>query len=418
MSYGNVLCFILGLTIASVHVAAQDTYSLKKALSTARANNPVLKTQIFEINSAQAGITTSKLRPNPNLNNQSLQLARNRYYPDNTTWNNARNRQVWWQFTKPFQLPNQRKYKIEVAQKNFHSSEINYSETERNLFLDVANKWLDAWTAQKKLEIISIAKSNTDSLVKINQLRLKNQVISQSDVMRTELLADQYSIQLKQSQQESVNRYKELTFLLGIKDSLGIDMEDTIVYENVYSIDSLLEYGKKNRADLLSAEMALDISESNIKLQKALAYPQPVLGAIWNPQNTVPYVGIYGAIDIPIFSRNQGEIERSAIIKQQTSQQILALQAQIETEITTSYRSFVINRENLQKFTSILKKSEIILSNVRYAYLRGGTTIVDFLEAQRSWLETRQQYFDTYQQYRQSYIQVLYSTGLINQLAQ
>ncbi|HTJ48345.1 MAG TPA: TolC family protein [Cyclobacteriaceae bacterium] len=418
MNYGSVLCFMLGLTIASVHVAAQDTYSLKKALSTARSNNPILKTEIFNVNSAQASITTSKLRPNPNLNNQSLQLVRNRYYLDNTSWNNPHNRQVWWQVTKPFQLPNQRKYKIDVAQKNFRFSEINYSETERNLFLDVANKWLDAWTAQKQLEIISIAKSNTDSLVKINQLRLKNQVISQSDVMRTELLADQYSIQLKQAQQESVNRYKELTFLLGIKDSLGIDMEDTIVYENVYSIDSLSEYGKKNRADLLSAEMALDITDSNIKLQKSLAYPQPVLGAIWNPQNTVPYLGFYGAIDIPIFSRNQGEIERSAILKQQVSQKILALQAQIETEITTSYRSFVINRENLQKFTSILKKSETILNNVRYAYLRGGTTIVDFLEAQRSWLETRQQYFDTYQQYRQSYIQVLYSTGLINQLAQ
>ena len=45
-------------------------------------------------------------------------------------------------------------------------------------------------------------------------------------------------------------------------------------------------------------------------------------------------------------------------------------------------------------------------------------TIIDFLEAQRSWLDTQQQYYETLQLYRQSYIKLLYASGLINKLAQ
>jgi cobalt-zinc-cadmium efflux system outer membrane protein len=55
---------------------------------------------------------------------------------------------------------------------------------------------------------------------------------------------------------------------------------------------------------------------------------------------------------------------------------------------------------------------------VRYSYLKGSTTIIDLLEAQRSWLDTRQQYYDTEMQYRKATIELLFVTGLINQLAQ
>ena len=66
----------------------------------------------------------------------------------------------------------------------------------------------------------------------------------------------------------------------------------------------------------------------------------------------------------------------------------------------------------------MLEQSQTILDNVQYAYLRGGTSIIDFLEAQSSWLETQEQHNQALELYRQSHIQLLYAAGLINQLAQ
>jgi len=401
-----------------VHVSAQTNYTLQKALQTARKNNPILKTAQFNISIAQTDIITSKLRPNPVLNNQSLQLLQPSSFPANTNWYNGQNRQVWWQLTKPFQIAGQRKYKIEVANKNVLFTEKQFTETERNLFLEVASKWLEVWTAQKQLDIIQTAKSNIDSLVTINQLRLKNQVITETDLLRTQLLASQYSLQFKTATQELKNRQKELKFLLGVQDSVSIDTTGNSLFTIPTDIDSLLNQSLQYRSDIQTTKSLIDFSNSNIKLQKSLAYPQPELGFIWNPQNTIPYFGIFATIDLPFFSRNQGEIKKSLLLKEQAEQQLTTIKSQLQTEVTTAYASFQLQQQNTQKFTAILSQSQTILDNVKYSYLKGGTTIIDFLEAQRSWLETQQQYYNALQQYRQSYVQLLYTTGLINQLAQ
>jgi len=409
---------IIGLILVLLPVSAQTNYSLQKALQVAKSNNPILKTQFFNVSIAETNIITAKLRPNPILNNQSLQLMKSSYFPANTVWSDGKNRQVWWQLTKQFQLPAQRKYKIDYAKQNVSLSQKEYNETERSLFQDVANKWLDVWTLKKQLEILQIAKNNADSLVKINKLRLKNQVITQTDLSRTELLSNQYGLQLKTAEQNYNNEIVNLKFLIGVQDNLNIDTEDTFNYAFSNNIDSLLQQALINRSDLLALKSTIDVSNSNIKLQKSLAWPMPELGAIYNPQNTIPYAGFFGTIQIPLFSRNQGEIKKSNLIKQQAEQDLLTTQQQIQSEIATAYNLYQTQKSNLVTYKDIIKQSEDILNSVKYSYLRGGTTMIDFLEAQRSWLDTQQQYFESLQLYRQSYIKLLYASGLINKLAQ
>ncbi|CCG52966.1 Outer membrane efflux protein precursor [Flavobacterium indicum GPTSA100-9 = DSM 17447] len=415
-----ILKFVFGVLLYSLlynPVYAQTNYTLQKALQTARANNPYLKTEQLNIGIAQTDIITAKLRPNPILNNQSLQLMQPSQFPASTDWYNGQNRQVWWQLTKPFQVAGQRKYKIDVANKNVSFAEKNYSETERHIFSEVASKWLEVWTAQKQLEIIQIAKSNIDSLVLTNQIRYKNQVITQTDLFRTELLSKQYAIQYKTALQEVINRQNELKFLLGVQEDLSIDANDNFLFTMHQSIDSLLKQSLQNRSDIQTVKSLIDVSNSNIKLQKSLAFPQPELGFIWNPQNTIPYFGIYATVDLPFFNRNQGEIKKSYLLKDQAETQLFTIQTQIQTEISVAFANYQLQQQNLESFNMLLQQSQTILDNVKYAYLKGGTTIIDFLEAQRSWLETQQQYYDAMQAYRQSYIQLLYATGLINQLA-
>jgi len=293
-----------------------------------------------------------------------------------------------------------------------------FTETQRILFQDVALKWLDVWTAQKQLEILQVSKNNTDSLLTINQLRFEKQVITETDLLRTELLADQYALQIKSVEQNYRNEIVNLKFLLGIQEEINIDTTDNFLFAFPVNIDSLLLQALQKRSDILMLKSTIDVANSNIKLQKSRALPIPELGAIYNPQNTIPYLGFYGTLPIPVFARNQGEIKKSAVLIKQAEQDLLTTQMQIETELSIAYNTYQVQSENLRNFGNIISKSERILNNVKYSYLRGGTNIIDFLEAQRSWLYTRQQYYGTLQVYRQSYINLLYVSGLINQMAQ
>lgn len=397
---------------------AQESYTLQKALQVAKANNPNLNTQQLNIGISETDIISAKIRPNPTLNNQSLLLASPRLFPANTDWLSQQNRQIWWQLTKVVQLPSQRKFKIQYAQQNADLTQKVYHETERNLFQDVALKWLDVWTARKQLDILQIAKSNIDSLVSINKIRLGKEVITSTDLSRTELLANQYALQQKTNEQTYQNELSNLKFLLGTQEVINIDTNDDFTFKFPAKLDSLLEQALNSRSDIVALKAGINLAETNIKLQKSLATPQPQLGMIYNPQNSIPYVGFYGTIDLPFFDRKQGQIKKSYLQKQQVEKGLQTTQFQLQTEIYTAYNTYQIQKQNIQNFKNLLSKSENILSSVKYSYLHGGTTIVDYLEAQRSWLDTQQQYYDNWQQYRQSYIKLLYASGLINQMAQ
>lgn len=411
----SLVYLLLGISIASV---AQQKLTLQQSVQLAKSNNPFLKTSYFDIGIAQTDVISAQLRPNLKLNNQTLQMTNpNTYFKKNETLNNQ-NRQVWWQLTKTFQLANQRKYKIDFAQTNVLLEQKNYAELQRNLALDVADQWLTVWSLKTKLDLFIQAKNNVDSLVKINELRYKNLVITQTDVIRTKLVAEQYNLQIKTINQQYNSELKKLRLIIGSTDSVMIDTQDQqpMTILGTQNLDSLVSYGLRNRTDAQAAETAIKASDANIRMQHSFAIPQPELGVIWNPQNSVPYLGFFGTVEIPLWSRNQGLIEKSKVQKQQAQQALTATQLQITTDVQTSYQTFLTEQQNLTRYETILTQSEQVLNSVRYSYLKGGTTIVDFLEAQRSWFDTRQLYFDAVLSYRNSYMQLLYATGLINQL--
>jgi cobalt-zinc-cadmium efflux system outer membrane protein len=205
---------------------------------------------------------------------------------------------------------------------------------------------------------------------------------------------------------------------MGTADSVQVDTADQFAFAFPSQMDAIVQEALQSRTDIQAIKSTMDVADANIKLQKSNALPTPELGLIFNPQNKVNYMGVYGTIEIPVFYRNQGEIRKSEIVKQQAEQDLRATETQIQTEILTAYKSYQTQKQNVQNFNQLLTQSQTILNSVKYSYLRGGTTIIDFLEAQRSWLDTQQQYYDLLQQYRQSYIDLLNASGMINQIAQ
>jgi cobalt-zinc-cadmium efflux system outer membrane protein len=408
-----LLAFILCIT----RCAAQTALTLNQALDAVKEHNPVLKANRYNTAIAQGDVITAGLRPNPVLNNQTLQLAHSNNFAPETKFYQPQNRQVWWQLTKPFPLTNQRKYKLAVAHGSVNAAEQSYLDAERNILLDAGNKWLDVWYHKVTLDLFVLAKSNIDSLVQTQQIRLKNQVISSSEFTRTELVSAQYALQLKLAEQSYRNELQNLRLITGAAGNIDIEIQDPVVTMDLSKeADSFTRMSVRDRPDMQVAKTNIEVAQSNVKLQQKMAMPVPELGAIWNPQNTVPYVGLFATIELPFFSRNQGEIRKSMAVLQQSRQSLSALEQQVQTEVGTTFSTYQLNKETMNNYGSILQKSEAVLQAVKYAYTRGGTTIIDFLDAQRNWYDTRKMYYEALYNYRKSYLQLLYTTGLINQL--
>jgi cobalt-zinc-cadmium efflux system outer membrane protein len=401
----------------SITLHAQQNLTLQQSLKLARNNHPGLRALSQDIEAARTDITSARLRPNPNVNIQLLHIARLRDRAEGTSWTSGENTQYWYQLTKPLQVAGQRRYKIDMAERGVTQSKLDFEEASRNVFLDVASEWIDVWAAQVNLSLLQRGQRNIDSLVQVNQYRLRDKVITETDLLRTELLQQQYQRDIITARQELTGELQELRYLVGTRDSVSIAADDNEFYTLNMPLDSLLAQGVHQRTDVLSAKSSIDIASANIRLQRALAYPKPEIGGMWNPQNTVPYFGFFGTVQLPLFDRNQGEREKADVYKYQADQNLMATEQRANTEVIVAYRAYHTQRQNLADYRENLRRAQHILDNVRYSYLKGATTVIDYLEAHRSWLDTQQRYYDTMEAFRRSYVDLLFATGQLNQLA-
>lgn len=397
---------------------AQNVISLTQALKTATEQNPYMKVGALGVDASRADIVTAKLRPNPILNNQSLQALRPSQLANNPKLLTGESMQTWWQLTKEFQLSGQRKNRIDYANQNVKLAEKEYAEFQRGLYTDVAFKWVEAWNTRKQIDLLKTAVNNIDTLVTINSYRFKKQIITETELYRTQLIAKQYKIQISELNQELRQQLNELQLMIGAKENMSISTSADLGVDSFLKVDSLLADAYASRTDLQYFQTRQSVMETNIKLQQSLAFPKTEAGFIYNPQNTLPYFGIYATIELPFFDRNQGEIKKAKVQREQAITQIEAVQNTIRTEVQNASLQRETNQNNLKSYALITEQADQILKNVRYSYSVGGTTIIDFLEAQRSWLETQQQYTNLLHKYHQSQIQLLSVTGLINKLAQ
>jgi cobalt-zinc-cadmium efflux system outer membrane protein len=404
--------------LLSLPVIAQKETTIIEALQQAKANNPNLKVAKYDMAITASDTITAALKINPTLNFQIIQLLDPHFLADNTNLLSRNSRQFWLQLTKEFQIKNQRKNKIDFAQKNYEMSKIMYENTERNLYFVVANQWLDAWILKKRVKIITESQANIDTLVKINQNRLKNEVITKTELIRTQIISQQFDALLIEHQRDYINNLRILQYLISTNDSLVIAEDKFLNMKTTLKADSLLERALTERTDIKLANQQLAVSQSNLTLQKSLAYPKPELGLIWNPQNAVPYGGVFATFPLPIFDKNQGEIQKAKISIDQAQAAKQTLDLQIRNEFNRAYFDYETQKLKLAQYKQIEEQSQIVLSTIRYSYLRGNTTIIDFLDAQRTLYNAQQDYNDANYQLKKSYIYLLFVAGQLEKIAE
>lgn len=409
------ICFLLAVTPVW---SQPGQLSLRQALQTAQQNSPLATAGQYDVAVAEANVIVAGQRPNPVLNNQSLSLVKPALYPVGTQWHSPENMQVWWQLTKPFQLPAQRRLQLELARKNVTLVQKQLSEAERNLYRDVAVQWLETWAAQQQVALLKQAVTASDSLLAASQAKFDRRQIPETEVMRIRLSAGNYAFRLRSAQQALDQSSARLGSLLGMPGAVGADTNDHFLVETPVVNDSLLQQATHSRSDIQLLRSAVDAAGADVELQRALVWPQPELGVIYNPQNTLPYVGFFGTIELPVFSRNQGEIKRSVVLQQQAEEDLASAEEQVQSELTAAYAAYNDRRASLDELGQLLSQSEMLFQSVRDAYASGATSVADYLEAQRSCIEMQQLYSETLRQYRESYIRLLYAAGSIDRLAQ
>jgi cobalt-zinc-cadmium efflux system outer membrane protein len=202
--------------------------------------------------------------------------------------------------------------------------------------------------------------------------------------------------------------------LLGF-DAVAADYEvdGELAYQPVtVNLDDLRLRALKMRPDLLAALQGVTAAQSQIALAKANGKVDLTAGLSYSHVADQSSMSVNFAIPMAIFDRNQGEIARTRYALTQSQENAEAASDAVLTDVRNNYEGFSTNKKILQLYLSgYLKRAQDSRDISEYSYKRGAASLLDFLDAERSYRSTQLAYRQALANYLVSIEQLKQAVG-------
>ena len=375
---------VVALGAPSLVVAQQplNRVSVDDAVQLALKQNPTLMAQQASLLSTKAGETTAALRPNPTMNFSAEQLR-----PGQS--------QDIAQYTvslgQPIELGGKRQRRVDSARAATQVATYQLDDARRQVVLLVKSAFAGALIAREQLALAEANLKTLDDTERIQRLRAEKGDISELELLRIQVQRFTFARDAADARQALASAKIALRTAAGtvnIADDFEI-VGDLDFKEVPLDRPLLVRRALDNRPDLRAAEADRERARADHRLARANAWwditPQIEYQRI-GPDDTIGF-GI--SFPLRIFDRNQGEIARTQaeITRVDAIREATALQ--VMAALDTDREAALIQRERVISLRDVyLPKATQARDTVEYAYRRGGQSLLDFLDAQRSYRET------------------------------
>ncbi|HUQ92100.1 MAG TPA: TolC family protein [Bryobacteraceae bacterium] len=406
----------LWLTAACLFLTAQTPLSMEQAVAEALDRNLGLLAERYNISIADARIITARLRPNLvlSIGGDHLDLLGTGYNAVNAAGPSEYS--VRTDFV--FERGRKRENRVAVAVTSKSVVELQLVNTLRGVVLEVQNAFVEVLLAKSNLVLATENLEAFRSIVRLNETRVKAGDLAEIELLRVQLAELQFENAVRQAELRAASARTRLRLLLGRTGQAGtFDVVGELRRDEVLlSLDTLREQARLRRPDVkaLANDQARSLAE--LRLQIAQGAVDYTVGTEYRRQQGLAgrgnSLGVFFQTTIPVFNRNQGEIERTRQEQRQIEARMRALTAAVENEVDLAYMQFLTSQATLQKVeTTMLPRAREVRQISQYSYTRGEATLIEFLDGQRAYNETVQIYNDARAEYARSLYQMDAATG-------
>jgi outer membrane protein, heavy metal efflux system len=390
--------------------------TLDQAIALAIQHNHSLLAARTMILQNQAQETTANLRPNPTLSADTQFLPL--FHPsDFTATYLDNNAQFDVGIGYLFERGKKRQHRLQAAKDQTAVTTAQVTDNERTLTFNVASQFVAAIQAQSDLDFAEQDLASFQQTVDISQARVQAGGMSEGDLLKIKLQMLQFQMDVSAARLARVQALASLRELLGyesVPENYAVmgDLEYKAVTLNE---DDLKALALRQRPDLRQAQLGVTASQSQYELAKANGKRDVGASLDYSHVGSTNTMSIFGNIDIPIFDRNQGEIARTKIAITQ-SQELSSEQAALAlTDVANSYEALRTDDQVVQLYQSgYLQQATDSRDISQYAYEHGGASLLDFLDAQRSYRATELAYRDALATYMTALEQLRQAVGTRN----
>jgi cobalt-zinc-cadmium efflux system outer membrane protein len=387
--------------------APPDQLTIEQAVAEALEKNLGLLAERYNVSVAEARLITARLRPNPvvSIGGDHLDLLGTGFNQVNAAGPQEFN--VRTDFI--VERGEKRRRRIEVAENARTVAQLQLLDTVRGIVLDVESAFVDVQLARDSLALAQENLKALNEIVNLNLVRVRAGDLAEVELLRTRVAALQFQNTVRQGELRLYNARSRLELLLG-----RVGFSDTLEVagplrrdSNVVNLEDFRRLALANRPDLLALRREQARSVSELRLQVAQGKVDYTFGSEYRRQQGVNgtgnSLGIFFSAPLPVFNRNQGEIERARREQQQLEVRLRALEAAVINEVKTAYRQYLTASNLLQTIErDMLGQARDVRQITEYSYRRGEASLIELLDAQRAFNETMQGYNEAQAEYARS----------------
>ena len=365
--------------------------TLDQAIQMALDHNHYLLAARTTVQQSQADEITANLRPNPVLVTDSIFLPV--FQPSNFSSDYIDNIAQWdMGASYLFERGKKRQHRLEAARDQTAVTRAQVSDAERSLAYGVATQFLNVELAESALELSNQNLKNFQDTLDITQSRYKAGGIGLDDLLKMKLQYLQFQTDVAQAKLARAQGLSDLRQMLGYESvNENYDVAGSFEYVPMHSgLEDLQLTALKSRPDLQAAQLGVKAANSQFELQKANG-KQDVTGEMtYTHLAYLNDLSFYAQVPLPIFNRNQGEIKRSRFAITQAQEQQLYTNGQVLTDVRDAYEGWQATNEIVDLYRNgYLDDAQQSRDITDYAYRRGAASLLDFLDAERSYRATQ-----------------------------
>jgi cobalt-zinc-cadmium efflux system outer membrane protein len=417
------LILLAGLSFLANEALAQPTpaesMTIDEAVAAALEYNLDLLAARYEVDIATARIVTARLLPNPILSGGAdyLDLLGSGFLFNGT--NGAGPSEGNVRLDVPIELGGKRRQRIAYAKADRSVSELLLLDAVRELRFAVQSACVRVLLQKALLELAHKDLSIFEGIVTINESRVRDGDLAESELMRTRLAARERANIIRLYELSVRVARLDLQLLLGrdptepVVDVIGPAPQDTIE-DASYPI--LRSEALEQRPDLRALAAPELRADADIQLQRALSWIDLNVGVMYHRQygyaQGADSLGFFLGIPLPFFDRNQGEIQRARQTHEQSVTRTRAFRASVDKQVAEAISEYVTSRELLEAIEGGMTADATEVRDVsEYAYRRGEVSFLEFLDAQRTFNETMRSYRRAKARYSLAYLRIEWVTG-------
>jgi len=395
---------------------AKTLISLDQAIDLALAHNHALIANRTLILQNQAQEITANLRPNPTLgvDTQFIPFFSPQYFSSD-------NLNVTQQFdigiSYLFERGHKRQRRLQAARDQTAVTRVQVTDAERTLAFNVGQQFVSVLLAESTLEFALEDLKDFQQTVDISEAQLKAGYIGEGDYLKIKLQLLQFQTDVSSARLAKVQALVSLREFLGYNAvPADFDVIGDLAYQPIQAkMEDLQLQGLRERPDYRAAELGVTAAQSQILLAKANAKVD-VNGTYdfthVSGENTA---SIFANFELPIFNRNQGEIARTGYALTQAREQQQAASDTVLSDVSNAYEAVKSNDEVVQLYTSgYLKQAQDSRDISEYAYKRGAASLLDYLDAERSYRSVQLAYRQALASYMTAVEQLKEAVGTRN----